>query len=159
MKSPRYLSQQLGFTLIELMVVVAIIGILMAAGILAFSNAQRNARDAARIADMDAISKALEQYYADNNAYPVLNADSNNASVITVLGQYFPTGSPPDEVYSTRAYRVRSQANEYCVHIAIGSGNTAGLEGSTSRLNCTGGSTSCTYVTSGATTFCVENRQ
>lgn len=60
-------SRKAGFTLIELMVVVAIIGILMAAGIITFSSAQRNARDAKRRADVDAIAKAFEQYYVSTS--------------------------------------------------------------------------------------------
>lgn len=57
------LSRRLGFTLIELMVVVSLIGILMLAGILAFTASQQNSRDSRRKADVDAIGKALEQYY------------------------------------------------------------------------------------------------
>lgn len=51
------------------MVVVAIIGILMAAGIVAFSGAQRAARDAQRRADIDAIGKAFEQVYTSTTDY------------------------------------------------------------------------------------------
>lgn len=49
-----------GFTLVELLVVVAIIAILSVIGLTIFSGAQANARDARRRADIDAISKALE---------------------------------------------------------------------------------------------------
>jgi len=126
-----------GFTLIELMVVVAIIGILMAAGIVAFSNSQRAARDAARIADLNAIGYALEQYYQDNHSYPTLNADSNNAAVIAAIGTYFPSGRPPDETFSVSGYRVRSDSTQFCVHLS-------GTLDNPSRGNCTGGSTICT---------------
>lgn len=49
-----------GFTLIELLVVISIIAVLSVIGIALYTNAQKNARDTARRADIDAISKALE---------------------------------------------------------------------------------------------------
>lgn len=81
-----------GFTLIELMVTIAILAILISAGLYAFSNAQRNARDSRRRADMDAISKTMEQYFANNDSvYPT------SAQGIAVAASYFPTGSSPVE--------------------------------------------------------------
>lgn len=56
----RQLSDKHGFTLIELMVVVSIIAFLSVIGITAFSNAQKQARDGRRRADIDAIATALE---------------------------------------------------------------------------------------------------
>lgn len=49
-----------GFTLIELLVVISIIAVLSVIGIALYTNAQKSARDTARRADIDAISKALE---------------------------------------------------------------------------------------------------
>lgn len=49
-----------GFTLIELMVVVTIIAFLSIIGIVAFGNAQKQARDGRRRGDIDAIAIALE---------------------------------------------------------------------------------------------------
>ncbi len=49
-----------GFTLVELLVVMAIVAILSVVGIVAFSSVQKNARDARRRLDIDAIAKALE---------------------------------------------------------------------------------------------------
>lgn len=49
-----------GFTLIELMVAIAIVAVLSTIGLVVFSNAQAGARDSKRQSDIDAIAKALE---------------------------------------------------------------------------------------------------
>jgi general secretion pathway protein G len=59
-------NTQRGFTLIELMVVIAIIGLLSAAILSSLSTANQRGRDANRIADMKQLQNALELYAADN---------------------------------------------------------------------------------------------
>lgn len=54
------ISNYRGFTLVELLVVVAIIAILSVIGLTIFTSAQSNARDARRKSDVDAIANALE---------------------------------------------------------------------------------------------------
>lgn len=60
-----------GFTLLELLVVMAIIGILAAIGIASYSGAQAKGRDARRKSDLENTSRALELYYNDNGEYPL----------------------------------------------------------------------------------------
>lgn len=62
-----------GFTLVELLVVLAIIGILAAIGIVTFTSSQMRSRDAARKSDLKQLASALELYYADNASYPAAN--------------------------------------------------------------------------------------
>jgi prepilin-type N-terminal cleavage/methylation domain-containing protein len=58
------------FTLVELLVVIAIIGLLSTVAVVALKRSSINARNAKRKADLIQISKALELYYSDHNAYP-----------------------------------------------------------------------------------------
>ena len=58
-----------GFTLIELMVVIAVIAILSTIALFGITKAQASARDSSRQQIMNGIQMALERYYADNQAY------------------------------------------------------------------------------------------
>lgn len=70
MKKERVFSKVKGFTLVELLVVLAIIGILAAIGLGNFYTAQVKSRDAKRKQDLDHVQRALEMYYNDYKRYP-----------------------------------------------------------------------------------------
>lgn len=85
-----------GFTLIEFLVVVAIIGLLAVLVILLLTRNITKANDAKRKADITKISTALEEYYTDNNCYPDPSVFSQCGS--TALQPYLPS-VPCDPVY------------------------------------------------------------
>lgn len=58
-----------GFSLIELLVVVTVIGILTSLGISSFKGAQAKARDSIRQTDLKNLATALEVYYQKNGSY------------------------------------------------------------------------------------------
>lgn len=69
------MKKNLGFTLIELMVTVAIIAFLTSVGIAIYADVQTKGRNAKRQTDIDAIAKAIEIHRADNGQYQPLNVD------------------------------------------------------------------------------------
>lgn len=73
-------KKKLGFTLVELLVVISIISILTIISVSSFRTAQIKARDAERKANLDAVSKSLMLYYNDNNKFPDLFPFGNSVT-------------------------------------------------------------------------------
>ena len=77
-----------GFTLIEMMVVVAIIAILVALLVPNFVRARAQAQTAACEANLKEIATALELYDTDNQAYPNFNGTPLGQSSDPAFAQY-----------------------------------------------------------------------
>lgn len=59
-----------GFTIVEIIVVIAAIAILAAVTTVTYSGLQVRARDDERLADIESIAAAFETYYEKNGTYP-----------------------------------------------------------------------------------------
>lgn len=79
-KKTKVLNFNTGFTLVEIMVAIAIVAILAMVGLVIFSNVTRGARDSKRKQDLNAISKALYQYYLQYGRYPAPRPSSGVVS-------------------------------------------------------------------------------
>lgn len=129
-----------GFTLLELLVVISIIGILMAMGAVAYSTAQVRARDARRRADIDAMQQAFEQYNAVNGTY----ADSCTAMADD---DYLSGPLPRDPLGDAYSCTSSTTNADYCVCATLeneGAGNAS--------------DTNCTFASDGDY-YCRVNRQ
>jgi prepilin-type N-terminal cleavage/methylation domain-containing protein len=69
--------RQTGFTIVELLIVIVVIGILAALVLNSFQGVQARARDTERRTDVNAVATQLEVYYNDKNGYPTGTDVSN----------------------------------------------------------------------------------
>jgi len=81
MKMLHQKPKQQGFTVIELLIVVLVIGILATLVIVTYSGIQVKNRDSKRRNDVEAIAMQLEVYNASHGAYPALSELSNGTWV------------------------------------------------------------------------------
>lgn len=66
----KQLKKQSGFTLLELLIVIVIIGILALIIVPGLASGPLRARDAQRKSDITSVQKALETHFNDKNYYP-----------------------------------------------------------------------------------------
>lgn len=130
-----------GFTLLELLVVIGIIGILVALATVSYSATQSSGRDSRRKQDMIAIQNALEQYYSEHSfSYPV-DCTGGDAEVTAYLKSNWPV-DPDGSVYAPSS----CLATGYCI--------CAEMEKDTSGNS----ATACDW-SGGSTHYCVGNLQ
>ena len=136
------ITRNKGFTLLEILVVISIIGILIAIGSAAFSTAQKKGRDARRRADMKQFQNAFEQYYSENGSY----------GTCTAMEAGF-TGAAPTDPKPSQSYNCTDNfptGTLYCV--------CATLDDTTGGNGTGGAGGTCTF-SAGGTDFCVQSLQ
>lgn len=110
MKCKKNNIRQYGFTLVEILIVLAIIVILAVLVIGSTYVSRQKGRDSRRKADFNSIVQAAELYQVDKGNYPILNASSTDASwdqLANELKPYLKSPLPKDPVNSSgeREYR------------------------------------------------------
>lgn len=79
-----------GFTIVELLIVIVVIGILAAIVIVAFNGVQSRAKDTERTSELNSIKKALALYHADNGGYPLCVDTVQNCLASALVPAYIP---------------------------------------------------------------------
>jgi type IV pilus assembly protein PilE len=112
------MKQSKGFTLIELMIVVAIVGILAA---IAYPSYQENVRSSRRgdcAGALAGMANAMERFYTINNTYigAAVGGGANGAPDPAVLG--YPATCPVDGGTATYNLTIAATASTYTVSAA-----------------------------------------
>lgn len=131
-----------GFTLVELLVVIAIIAILAVVGVTIFAGTQKTARDARRKADVDAMAAAYEKKYDGvAGTYSAIGASD-------FAGGTFPTD--PGTFSYTNTLAGTSKTYTVCAQLENNNGNSLTAGDGVTFTSASGAS---------ATHFCKKNQQ
>jgi len=139
-------NKKRGFSLFELLIVISIIGILTAIVSVAYSGAQKKARDIRRVEDMKLIQTAAEQYYSQTSyVYPV----SATGPWVSGTGDTILVITPSDPKASGTAYKYTLATTGYCVCATVENVNNGNADDNV-----------CTFdVGNSGDYFCVKNQQ
>ncbi len=136
-------NKQKGFSLIELLVVMFIIGLLTTVLLPNLMGARQKAKDTQRINDMNSIKGALRLYYNDNQIYPT-PASSNKIGI--GISNYLP-GVDQIGVGYTYVYSVSTDGDGFVLKLKLES--PAGEEDMGSQERCGVGATDGWYAVCG----------
>jgi type II secretion system protein G len=90
-----FMNRSRGFTMIELLVVVAIIGVLASILMVGYETTRQNSRDTRRASDITQIQRALELYATDNGGlYPSNPTGTQVANMNTGTSNILPYINP-----------------------------------------------------------------
>lgn len=124
-----------GFTLVELLVVVAIIGILATIVLTSLNSAKMKARDVRRVSDLRQVALALEMYYNDNmeSGYPGTGGsnqwgDSSWGMSKALIDSGYLSVSPFDPGTGSYEYWVNSENQEYVLKAVLENEGDAALD-------------------------------
>jgi prepilin-type N-terminal cleavage/methylation domain-containing protein len=86
-------KQNKGFTIVELLIVIVVIGILAGLVITTYNGIQQKARNTERTTDLKTFQSQLEAYYANNGRYPTsTDLGSTSANNLTFIAGAGTTG-------------------------------------------------------------------
>jgi type II secretion system protein G len=83
-----------GFTIIELLVVIVVIGILVTIMVISYNGIQQRSRDSKRASDITQLKIAIEKYRSEKSMYPDVCGDNvgcNASNLSTTISAYLTT--------------------------------------------------------------------
>jgi prepilin-type N-terminal cleavage/methylation domain-containing protein len=141
-------NQNSGFTIVELLIVIVVIGILAALVITTYAGIQSKARNAHRQSDMQSLQTQIEAFYSQNAYYPSLG-DMNTASWLTTNMKSLDSGAlvdPSNATGSSTLVRTAVAKSYAYAPTSDGAGTVCGSDTTSG-----GTDTTCAYYTLTAT--------
>lgn len=144
-----YKLKQQGFTIVELLIVIVVIGILAALVITTFTGIQQKARNTERETDIKAMQGQVEAYYAQNGRYPTL-ANLNDSSFRSTNMKGLDAEALKDPKGAAQTLVGAAAANSYAYAVT-----PANCDNASGGTDCSGYTLTATYegTVNGSTTY------
>ena len=112
-------KSKVGFTIVELLVVIVVIAILAAISIVAYNGIQNRSKDSKVSSEVSHVKKAIELYKIDNGIYPSLGTDDAGYSFSGLSSALVPTyiSSLPSDYGLYQYVRGSVSTNSYGIYI------------------------------------------
>ena len=120
-----FFTKKQGLTLIELLIVLAIVGLLISVLVVSFGGPKEQANDARRTADIQQVMKAMDLCYDDSDCGAGANryiSTTGEANAVTTIGTYLP--SVPIDPVDSSPYQYAwidnsGNTTKYCVYTKL----------------------------------------
>ncbi|MFZ2544442.1 MAG: prepilin-type N-terminal cleavage/methylation domain-containing protein [Candidatus Saccharimonadales bacterium] len=163
-KDIKKMQEEKGFTIVELLIVIVIIGILSAIVIVSYTGLTARANDSAFSSDAETIVKAIEAYNADVGSYPT-STNVTSGKLVAPTG-FTLTATMPQSVYivpNTNTSNDTAIATASCTtadaatpYWAVCKDATTGVDHYAVKMSTTG---ACVYYLKTASPAAVKNLQ
>ena len=107
------MNKKQGFTLVEILVVVSIIGLLSSIVLVGLGSFRARGRDARRVADLRETQNALELYYGKFGGYPLTAWDGLKAMLVEA--EVGVSSISDDPLSGTNHYKYGSNGQSYVI--------------------------------------------
>ncbi len=145
-----------GFTIVELLIVIVVIGILALLVITTYSGIQAKARNSKRQTDVQSLQTHLEAFFSQNGYYPSLT-DMNTASWLTTNMKSLDQSAltDPSNATQSKTLLAAAAAKSYSYAVTDSSGNSC----ESTDTNCAKYTLTATYegTVNGQSTYTKSN--
>lgn len=135
-----------GFTIVELLIVIVVIGILAGLVLNSFQGVQARARDTERRTDINSVATQLEVYYNDKGGYPAAG-DLANATAATAQAWISGNlkGADADAFKDPKGVQLGTTASTYTYNNNNGTASTTGCVSPTDSAGAANTGTFCEH--------------